>query len=1059
MKNKNTSYRLLKTAILFLFLFSFSITNATEYFLRAVTSGTRNWTDSATWSTVSSASATNTGTYPGAGDSVFYDGSSTLNIPLNITTDASCLSFTNINTGSGSNITINIASGIKLTIVENFEITAVSDIIKNITLTGSGTLIVDGDINIGTAGITSTTTGKYTKMTFNGPSINLLGNLNMYNIVNGTLGQGAFVSHSAGKFTFLGTGSTGYMNSFQPATGLSINNKYLTENGSAEIEFHHVGDCPIYTEQGITNAPEFTATGTKVTYTGSGSATVIYGNSYNFLNLNNTLGYTMNNNVTITSRMDMIAGNLNIGTTYTFALNGGSQMNISSGNGVTGTGSRFRYNGPVDVTYSGSVTKAGIELRTGTAFSGTGTTPTRLNSLTITGTNNFNLGTNVQRNNVTTTSTALWILSSLTINDSGFTCNMPTINVPNITVDGGVTTFNGNLGNVNSITLNSETTINGTVNNLTSLTVNAYTTIATNIFTNTLELGADLTNLGIIETSHLNVVNNATLDGNGTGSILVLDALSVASGSVLDTGGEVILYSDESITARVEQVEAGAIVGDVTVQRYLINSERRWRLLTTPVKGSSNNSIYENWQNNGNYDGLTGTDVWGPVSSYDPATNGMNYLPISTHNFRKYVNGAWTSVTNTFTEPLFNSSKNNAFLTFIIYPYGEGVVSNGTSYDGVPGSLNTTLQAKGSLITGNQTYSVTANNYQLIGNPYASPIDMESLVISGGLNGNVVDEKIWIIDPNIGQYGGYVTWDPVNQYSASGALNSTENNHLIQSGQAFFIKAKSSPSSTTFRINESFKREGANSQVFARTTNTVYERLRVSLERIENNTTQYKDGIVVAFYDGASNNIDEKDVEKFTNPNETLAFLNGTANISSEHRAPVVHGDELFIRVTRATAGTYRLKIKTENFTFSGGALFYDLKLGSITQMPLDGTVFEYSFDVTADATTQGNRFKIVFDSTLSSEDILNPNKLIAYPNPTTMQYGINLNIGNLELGKYSYRIINMLGQELQKGEINNMDQNQELKINFNSNFNTGVYSLEILNNNKTLNTIKIIIN
>lgn len=1059
MKNKNTSYRLLKTAILFLCLFSFSITNATEYFLRAVTSGTRNWTSSATWSTVSSASATNTGTYPGAGDSVFYDGSSTLNIPLNITTDVSCLSFTNINTGSGSNITINIASGVKLTIIENFEITGVSDIIKNITLTGSGTLIVDGDINIGTAGITSTTTGKYTKMTFNGPNINLSGNLNMYNIVNGTLGQGSFVSHSAGKFTLLGTGSNGYMNSFQPATGLSINNKYVTENGSAEIEFHHVGDCPIYTEQGITNAPEFTATGTKVTYTGTGAATLIYGNSYNFLNLNNPSGYTMNNNITIMTRMDMIAGNLNIGTTYTFALNGGSQMNISSGNGVTGTGSRFRYNGPVDVTYSGSVTKAGIELRTGTAFTGTGTTPTRLNSLTITGTNNFNLGTNVQRNNVTTTSTSLWILNSFTINDNSFTCSMPTINVPNITVDGGSTIFNGNLSNVNSITLNSNTTINGNVSNLTLLAVNAPTSIATNIFTHSLELSADLTNLGVIETSHLDVLNSATLDGNGSGSILVLDILSVASGSVLDTGGEIILYSDETTTARVAPVEAGAIVGDVTVQRYLINSERRWRLLTAPVKGNTNNSIYYNWQNNGNADGLTGTDVWGPVASYDPASNGMNYLPISTHNFRKYVNGAWTSVTNTFTEPLFNSSKNNAFLTFIIYPYGEGVVSNGTSYDGVPGSLNTTLQAKGSLITGDQTYNVTANNYHLIGNPYASPIDMESLIVTGGLNENVVDEKIWIIDPNIGQYGGYVTWDPVNQYSASGALNAIENNNLIQSGQAFFVKAKSSPTSTTFRINESFKMDGANSQVFARTTNTVYERLRVSLERIENNTTQYKDGIVVAFYDGASNTVDAKDVEKFTNPNETLAFLNGTANLSSEHRAPAVHGDELFIRLTRATAGTYRLKVRTENFSFSGGALFYDLKLGTITQIPLDGTVFEYTFDVTTDATTQGNRFKIVFDTTLSNDEILNPYKIVAYPNPTSKNTGLTINMGNLDLGTYNYRIVNMLGQEIQRGELINQVINQEQKINLNSTFNTGVYTLEILNQNTSVKSIKIIIN
>lgn len=1040
MKKKTTHTNSVKTIFLFLLIFSFGFTNAAEYFLRAVTTGTRNWTDAATWSTVSSASATNTGTYPTAGDVVFYNGNSTLGINLNINTDASCLSFINETTGSGSNITINIAAGTKLTISGDLNITGVQDIIKIITLTGSGTLEVNGDIIIGTDGIVPTTVSKYTKMNFSGPNINLAGNLNMYNNVNGVQGQGAFVSHSFGKLSLTGTGIKGYMNSYQNATGLSINCKYTTETGSAEIEFYHTGDCPIYTQlSGINNAPEFTATGTKVTYTGSGAASVIYGNSYNYLNLNNPDGCTIDNNVTITSKMDLIAGNLDIGTN-TFTLNGGTQLLISDGNGVTGTTRNFKYNGLVDVTYSGNVTQAGIELKTGTAF--TGSRATKLNSLTITDTNGFDLGTIFGTNlSSPSTSTTLWILNNLSINDQNFVCDVSLINTPNITVAGGMCTFNGNLGNVSTLTINGDTSL------------------YSDIFIDVLELGANFLNSGFVETTTLNVTNNSTLNNDGTGSILVIDLLSVDSGAVLNTGGEIIMFSDDVTTARVAPVEAGAIVGDVTVQRYLINEERRWRLLTAPVRGSNNNSIYHNWQNNGLADGFYGTDVWGPVESYNPATNGMNYLPISVHNFRKYNNGAWASVTNTFTEPLFDASKNNAFLAFIIYPYGDGVIDNGTYYDGNPGSFSTILQAKGNLLTGDQTYTFVAGNYQLIGNPYASPIDMESLIMTGGLNENVVDEKIWIIDPNIGQYGGYVTWDPVNQYSASGALNAQEDNHLIQSGQAFFVKTKTSPSSTTFHINESFKREGSNSFVFARTTNTSYERLRVGLERIENNTAQYKDGIVVAFYDGATNNVDEKDVEKFTNPNETLAFLNGTSNLSSEHRAPIVHGDELLIKVTRAVAGTYKLKIKTENFTFSGGALFYDLKLGSVTQMPLDGTTFEYAFDVTSDATTQGSRFKILFDTTLSNEDILNPNKLIAYPNPTTKNFGLNINMGNLEPGVYNYRIVNMLGQEVQNGEINNLTNIQEQHINLNNISNSGVYSLELSNQNTKLNTIKIIIN
>jgi hypothetical protein len=1038
MNTKYTSGKYLKITLLFSLLCSFQFINATEYYLRAVTSGTRNWNDSATWSTVSSSSATNAGTFPASGDTVVYEGSSTTAITLNITADAVCDAFTNQCSGDNSNVTINITSGITLTVNGDLYITGIANLTKNITLSGTGTLVVTGDINIGTAGVTATTNGEFTKMTFSGPNINLDGNLNMYNIVNGTSNQGAFVSHSAGKVTLLGTGTKGYLNSYQPGTGLSANNKYTTVTGSATIEFHHVTDCPIYTQQGITNAPVFTATGSLITYTGSGAGSVIYGNSYNHLNLDNPSGYTINGNVTITNQMDMVAGNLNIGTSFSFFMNANTKLNISSGNGVTGTSNRFRYNGPVDITYSGSVTKAGIELRTGSAFSGSGNTPTRLNSLTITGTTNFNLGTSVGLNAVNTTATSLYVLSNVNINDTSFTCNMPFIYCPNITVEGGTSTFNGVLGSVAFLTIEGTTTL------VTNTTV-----------TNTLSVGANVTNNAIIATNNLDVTANTTFNGNGTGTVFVLDALTVASGVVLNTGDEIVLYSDEATTARVAPVESGAITGQVTVQRYLINAGRKWRLSTAPLKGNSNNTIYSNWQNNGNTDGLTGTDVWGPVSSYDPGSNGMNYLPISTHNFRKYNSGTWTNVTNTFSESLFTSTRNNAFLTFIIYPFGDGVSGN----DGVPGSSNTTLIAKGSLITGDQTYTVTAGNFQLIGNPYASPIDMESLIVNGGVNSNIVDEKIWIIDPNIGVYGGYVTWDPVNQYSAAGAENALEDNHLIQSGQAFFVKAKTSPSSTTFRINESFKRAGANSTVFGRATNTSVERMRVSLEKNDNSVITYKDGCVVAFYDGGSNAFNEKDAEKFTNPDETLAFMNGTTAISSEHRAPITNNDELFIRVTRAVISNYKLKIKTENFTFGGTAYFHDLKLGTITALPLDGTTFEYPFEVTADATTQGVRFKIVFSTTLSIDDNNNPENVLMYPNPTSKANGITLNLGKLELGNYNYRIVNTLGQEIQKGTIENQELNQNFKINFESAMNSGCYTLHLLQQNTPIKSLKILIN
>ena len=565
--------------------------------------------------------------------------------------------------------------------------------------------------------------------------------------------------------------------------------------------------------------------------------------------------------------------------------------------------------------------------------------------------------------------------------------------------------------------------------------------------------------------------NNILFSGNGDKIFTSNASVSSSSSITFDSGAATIdfdgdgtnnfvLKSNINGTASIGDIGNFNLTGKVSVERFLLNNNnaRLWRLLTAPVVGSSNATIFENWQNNGTITGTTGTDVWGPGSSYSIQNNGMHYLPISTHNFRKYINGSWFSVTNTKTESLFTAEKNNAFLTFIIHPAGSGVEPNGSgAFQGVTGANSTTLIAKGSLLSGTQNYSINNENYHLIGNPYASAIDFENLILANGINGNTVTEKIWLLDPELGDYGNYVTWDPQAGYSDVNSANQSTGAKIIYSGQGFFVKGKSGATSPNFEIKESDKRM-INQYVFGRTTDTNYERIRVSLDKISNNSFSHKDACVAVFYNEASNAITEKDVQKFTNPSETIAFYNGTTSLSSEHRAPLVDNDILFIKLTQAKSNSiYKLKINTENFTFAGSSSFHDLKLGIVTALPLDGSVFEYPFEVTSDATTQGVRFKIVFNTTLSSGE--NDNfYLIVYPNPTSKNNGININLGTLDFGNYSYRIINMLGQEIQKGILTKNRNYQEFKIDFSTQINSGIYSFELLQHNKTIKTLKLVI-
>jgi hypothetical protein len=283
----------------------------------------------------------------------------------------------------------------------------------------------------------------------------------------------------------------------------------------------------------------------------------------------------------------------------------------------------------------------------------------------------------------------------------------------------------------------------------------------------------------------------------------------------------------------------------------------------------------------------------------------------------------------------------------------------------------------------------------LIGNPYASPISIASLLSS---NPNKTTGKIWVLDSKLGSFGGYVTFDG-STWSDPTALHNDST--VIQSGEGFFIKTANIETATaSFNIVESLKNENTHSaSVFAINTSSKdnFELMRVLLKRVTNNVTSHEDGSTVKFYAGGVNELDESDAEKFPNPSGTISLINGNSELAIEHRAKVVAGDEVFVNVSNATMDTnYKLHIYTENFTFNGTAIFYDLKLGTTTLMPIDGSVFEYPFTVTSDPTTQGTRFKIVFSNSVLS-DIAISHKPCLYPYLVYNSESLLLNIGSFE--------------------------------------------------------------
>ena len=532
-------------------------------------------------------------------------------------------------------------------------------------------------------------------------------------------------------------------------------------------------------------------------------------------------------------------------------------------------------------------------------------------------------------------------------------------------------------------------------------------------------------NLGFSESSTKTINSNTTVTG----------VLTVGTGATLATGGFLTLKSNADGTATVAPV-LGTITGNVTVERY-IPAKRAWRALTAPLKGTDT-SIFSQWQNNGNSSDTTiGVELWGPGGT-GSSGNGLAVGP--NNSILQYAAGNWSAVSNTTSTNLFTTSGNNAFMIFPTGGYGSGLIDSNTT------PVATTLKATGQLITGDVTYSgLSDTSHTLIGNPYASPIDLNSILD----NSTTLQKYFWVWDPNAANQGAYNLFDAAaNTYSVTNL--SYTNSTVIQSGQAFFVKAATGQTGS-FTISESNKSTATASTVFR---TAAPELLRVGLYKQENNEWSGRDGAMTVILSDAAAN---QSPNKMANSTENIAFTKYGANFASNHHLPLVASDVLNVKVWNTTAGAnYKLKINTEEFTATNlEATLEDLFTNSRTPLTLDGSAVEYPFTVTTEALSTGDRFRIVFQTSALGMNNPKANGFSIVPNPVTGD-SFQVNLGSLATGIYSYTICNAIGQEVEKGSIQNATQNTNYEVKM-SNAATGVYIMKIKGSDNSVFTAKII--
>jgi hypothetical protein len=569
--------------------------------------------------------------------------------------------------------------------------------------------------------------------------------------------------------------------------------------------------------------------------------------------------------------------------------------------------------------------------------------------------------------------------------------------IPNVSTLPSITTSQS----VNKLTINSSA----------SITLTGSLQIAGNLINNGTISGAGTVTIsgfagqtiagnGFI--SNLTLSNDATI-ASGAGNTLGITGTLTLSSGVFTTNNNLVLKSYSTGTGRIAAIASGSLIGNVTTELYIPGGRRAYRFIGHPFSNTLNMaSLIDNIYITGSGAGFDATLTNNPSSFW-------------------YNNSgaAWAA---------FTSTSDNSWSQF----RGARVLIRGdrtqtTTLTGANVTPNAvTLDMSGTINAGNINISLpTANGYHFVSNPYPSPVDIGTVI---GTTPNI-GTTYWVWDANAMTRGQYVT----KAYN-SGVYN------LAMNG-AFIVQPTAA---TSLAFTEANKTASATANLF-RTTNSIAQ---LELEIQYNN--YYADNLFVVENKNAKASKDISDGEKLTNQDLNFFTLSSDNTKLGYDSRPIQEGTIIPLGLSTNITSTYTIKVVNNSFSASIPLYLRDKFLNKYTKLTTDAT---YSFDVTADAATQGNnRFEITTFKPLPLA--VNSTLLFSVtPNPSN---GI-IQLRYSQSGEYLTTLIvtDVQGKKVKQISLGNV-QNGTIKIDL-SKLSKGIYLIQ-LNNNIESKTQKLVI-
>lgn len=236
-----------------------------------------------------------------------------------------------------------------------------------------------------------------------------------------------------------------------------------------------------------------------------------------------------------------------------------------------------------------------------------------------------------------------------------------------------------------------------------------------------------------------------------TSKMTIKEVLSLTAGT-LTTGDSLTLNSDASTTARIAPLPAtgASISGNVKVMQYVPGGYRRYRFWSHPFSSyiplSQVESYIDVTGSGGAANGFTTTATNAPSAfRYDPLVG--NSSMISDPGWRPFTSAYGST----------DSNRLNQYQGIRLF--FRGAKTEGLGYGTYTPSA-VTVGMWGTVNQGNQTVHLTKGSgtyqdYNMVGNPYPSPVDIGTVIYNAKVSGNVVGSAFYVWNPSLGAGGQF----------------------------------------------------------------------------------------------------------------------------------------------------------------------------------------------------------------------------------------------------------------------------------------------------------------